>query len=246
MPSRGRINRNMCLVGPDNQEILSELAVINRMLPLADASVLELGCGGAEKTRAIAERTDVASITAVEIDKTQHQKNLEITDLPKVRFQSFGAEDIQAENNSYDIVMMFKSLHHVPANDLDAALKEIYRVLKPGGYSYISEPVFAGAYNEIMRLFHDEEIVRKQAFEAVKKIVDSGVFKLAEEFFFKNKLRLRSFEQYETGILGVTHTNHQINDETMNSIKKLFLSNESDEGFVFEIPNRIDLLRKPS
>lgn len=245
MTSSTRRIHNMLLKGSAKQPIANELEVINRMLSVAGGSILELGCGAAEKTRAIAERTEVAAITAVEIDPIQHKKNLELKDLPKVNFKSYGAQAILEADNSFDIVMMFKSLHHVPGESMDQALKEIQRVLKPGGYAYISEPVFAGEFNEIMRVFHDEEVVRQHAFEAVARAVNNGVFELEEEFFFRNIIKFRSFERYESGILSVTHSDHDLDDETLAEVKRRFLQHESDKGFVFEVPNRVDLLKKP-
>ncbi|NNL84587.1 MAG: class I SAM-dependent methyltransferase [Myxococcales bacterium] len=64
--------------------------------------------------------------------------------MPKYCFADFGAEAIAAPDASFDVVMLFKSLHHVPVQMMDAALNEIARVLKPDGTAYISEPVFAG------------------------------------------------------------------------------------------------------
>jgi hypothetical protein len=43
----------------------------------------------------------------------------------------------------------------------------------------------------------------------------------------------------------VTHTDHQLDEHTLQQVKERFLSHKSDAGFVFEIPNRIDLLKKP-
>lgn len=56
--------RNMTISGPLQQEIHEEMAVIERMLQLENAHILELGCGAAEKTRQIAERTKVAEVIA--------------------------------------------------------------------------------------------------------------------------------------------------------------------------------------
>ena len=57
-------------------------------------------------------------------------------------------------------------------------MAEIHRVLKPDGLAYISEPVFAGEFNEIIRLFHDELAVREAAFAAVGRAVATGRFEL--------------------------------------------------------------------
>ena len=235
----------MQFINPEPQPVLKEIDVIDRMLTLNEAHILELGCGAATKTRLVAENFNVAKITAVEIDPIQHEKNLKIADMPKTEFKSYGAQDIAEADEVFDIVMMFKSLHHVPAESMDQALAEIRRVLKPGGVAYFSEPVFAGAFNEIIRPFHNEELVRSQAFSALGRAVDEGVLELEEEFFFDNVMKMASFKQFEAGILNATFLDHQLDDALLADVKRRFMEHESEDGFVFQVPNRVDLLVKP-
>lgn len=236
----------MQIQGPDEQTVASEFEVLTRMLPYEGARILELGCGAAEKTREIAERTEVSEIVAAEIDPIQHAKNLQIEDLPRVSFKSFAAEAIEQPDDSFDIVLMFKSLHHVPTTVMDKALSEVCRVLKPGGLAYISEPVFAGSFNEIIRLFHDESTVRQAAFDAVVRAVESRKVELVEEFFFTNVIKLKHFGQFEAGVLNVTHTDHDLTPELLEAVKKKFEGYRGENGYVFDAPNRVDLLRKPT
>ena len=235
---------SMQLSGPTKQPVCDELQVIAELLPLDGARLLELGCGAAEKTRQIVEHSDVLEIVAAEVDQIQHRTNLQRYDLPKVSFKSYGAEAIDEPDNSFDCVLMFKSLHHVPVPMMDTALAEIARVLKPGGLAYISEPVFAGEFNEIIRLFHDESLVRREAFEAMQRAVAGGVLELADERFFENRIRLQSFSQFEQGILNVTHTEHNVTPELLDLVRSKFESYRGPDGYVFEIPNRVDLLRR--
>ena len=235
----------MQIQGPPETEITTEFDVLTRLLPLEGARLLEIGCGAAEKTRQIAECANVGGIVAAEVDAIQHAKNLEIDDLPTVTFESFGAEAIPEPDESFDIVLMFKSLHHVPVSAMDDAMSEIRRVLVPGGLAYISEPVFAGNFNEVIRLFHDESGVRLAAFEAVVRAVETKRFELVEEISFTNVFELKHFGQFEAGVLNVTHTEHDLTPERLQEVKEKFESFGSDEGYVFEIPNRVDLLRKP-
>ncbi len=214
----------MRIEGPATQPFEDEFEVIQQYLPLAGARILELGCGAAEKTRQLAERCDVAEIVAAEVDQQQHKKNLQIDDLPKVIFKAFGAEAIEADDASFDIVLMFKSLHHVPIPQMHKALVEIHRVLRPGGLLYVSEPVFAGAFNEIIRLFHDEEAVRSAAFNALEAAVASGKFTLAAEHHFMNRIKMQSFSQFEAGILNVTHTDHSLTPQCLAEVKARFES----------------------
>jgi ubiquinone/menaquinone biosynthesis C-methylase UbiE len=236
----------MQLLGPEPQDITEEIDVLLRMLPFDGAKVLELGCGAAEKTRQIAEQTAVEEIVAAEVDEIQHEKNLAVKDLPKVTFTSFGAEAIDAPDASFDIVLMFKSLHHVPIPLMDQGMQEIRRVLKPGGLVYVSEPVFAGDFNEVIRLFHDESTVRQAAFDAMVRAVEGNVLELSEEYFFKNVVRLNHFGQFEKGILNATFMDHRISDELLAEVRARFESYGGPDGYVFEVPNRVDLLRKPA
>jgi ubiquinone/menaquinone biosynthesis C-methylase UbiE len=185
---------DMRLRDPDSRTVCSERDVYNELLPLAGARVAELGCGRAELTRAIAEEFPTTQITALEVDAIQHARNLAINDLANVRFVAGGAEALPLDDDSVDLVLMFKSLHHVPSDLLDTALEEVRRVLVLGGLAYISEPVFAGEYNEIMRIFHDEERVRAAAFSAITRSVATGALEFVTERFFNTPLRrLRSF-----------------------------------------------------
>lgn len=158
--------RSMRLKNAAVTDVLDRAEVYRSLLQLADERALELGCGAADLTREIATRTPGVSITALEVDRIQHEKNVRIADLPNVTFRSGGAEAIPAPDASFDIVLMFRSLHHVPVESMDEALREIRRVLRPGGLAYFEEPVFDGEYSEMARVFHDEEFVRRQAFLA--------------------------------------------------------------------------------
>jgi len=224
--------------------VCDEYAVIVAELPLVGAQVLELGCGKAEKTRAIAQTGKVASILALEVDAIQHARNLQIADLPNVNFCHGAAEAIPAADNSFDIVMMFKSLHHVPTNKMDLALDEICRVLKPGGLAWISEPVYAGEFNEILRLFHDEKQVREAAFAAIRRSVDDARLALVKQRFFSTPSHFENFEHFEKRIIRVTHTNHQLSPQQLFAVRSQFEKHMTLHGADFRSPLRIDILCK--
>src|SRR5690349_5136121 len=86
--------------------------VYERLLPLAGAEILDLGCGKAEVARAIAASAKGVRVTAMEVDRVQHEANLAAPQLDNLAFELGGAEKIPAADESYDIVMMNKSLHH--------------------------------------------------------------------------------------------------------------------------------------
>ncbi len=222
-----------------------EADIYNRLLALDDKHILELGCGSAVITRNIATEGENRKITALEVDEIAHGNNLQMTDLPNVTFALAGAQSIPLEDASVDIVFMFKSLHHVPLDQMNMAMQEIKRVLKPGGLAYISEPIFAGAFNEILRLFHDERIVREAAFNTVKQAVEDELFELVEQVFFNSPMQFDSFADFENRIIGATHTQHHLSDEIYALVKERFAQHVGSEGAKFWMPIRVDLLRRP-
>ena len=236
----------MRIQNPEVEGVVKEAEIYTRLLPLEGARIIELGCGPAAHTRAIAEGGRPAAILACEVDTIQHEKNLAITDLPTVTFTHAGAENIPAEDGSADIVMMFKSLHHVPLELMDTAMQEIRRVLRPGGLAYISEPVYAGDFNEVLRLFHDEKAVREAAFATVRKAVDEGVLELVGQHFFNTPNDFADFADFEQRIIGVTHTDHRLSPEQLQAVREKFEGFMGPEGARFVMPIRVDLLRRPA
>jgi len=225
----------------------SDFDQIGELLPLDGARLLELGCGAAFTTRRLAESFPLRQIVAMEVDQIQHQKNLLIPDLPDVTFQYGGAQDIALPDESVDAVIMLKSLHHVPTEDMEKAFSEISRVLRPGGHAYISEPVYAGDFNDILRLFNDEKRVREAAFEAIRRVVDSGQLALEREIHFHATTRFEGFEEFEHRILGATHSTFDVDEALYAQVKERFMPHVADDGIAeFLSPLRVDLLRKPA
>jgi len=232
----------MRIADPDVSLVSDERDILNELLSLPGASVLELGCGKADKTRLVAQTA--ASVLALEVDAIQLAHN-QASDAPgNVRFEYGGAEAIPAADGSFDVVMMFKSLHHVPTELMDSALSEIRRVLKTGGLAYISEPVYAGDFNDILRLFHDEKAVRDAAFAAELKAVSTQKLSLVKQTFFLQPMHFEDFSQYEDRILKVTHTDHKLMPERVDTVRTKFNQHMSPDGATFHMPIRVDLFTK--
>ena len=221
-----------------------ESEIYNRLLSLDGKHILELGCGSAEITRNIAASGADRKVTALEVDVIAHEKNLQITDLPNVTFGLSGAQAIPLEDESVDVVFMFKSLHHVPLALMQPSMREIRRVLNTGGLAYISEPIFAGEFNEILRLFHDEQEVREAAFNTLEKAVDDGLFSLVEEVFFNSPMRFENFAEFEENTIKATHSYHTLDEKLYDLVKQRFEQHIGPDGAHFLMPMRVDLLQK--
>ena len=66
----------MLISSPNIQHECEESEVYTSVLSLAGARIVELGCGAAQNTMAIAATDPGIEITAYEVDRIQHQKNL--------------------------------------------------------------------------------------------------------------------------------------------------------------------------
>ena len=120
---------------------------------------------------------------------------------------------------------------------------EIARILRPGGRLYVSEPVFAGAFNEVIRPFHDEQAVREAAFAAEQRAVSSGLLALVQQRFFLSPNHFHDFAEFEQRLIGASYADHQLDAATYNEVKRRFMRHMSDDGARFEAPMRVDLLR---
>lgn len=234
----------MQIAAPHIELNCAEAEVYERLLPLDNKHILELGCGNAAKTRDIAKKGINRRITALEVDVIAHENNLRASDLPNVRFILAGAQAIPLQDESVDIVLMFKSLHHVPLEFMEDSLREIRRVLKPAGLAYISEPVFAGDFNEILSLFNNEKEVREAAFKTLKSAVDAGWFHLVEEKFFNTPRRYRDFGEFENTIINASHSHHRLDADMYARVRQSFEKHMGEDGALFLTPVRVDLLKK--
>jgi SAM-dependent methyltransferase len=224
--------------------ITDELELLDGLVDLAKhPRIIELGCGAAQLSRKLLERFAASEVTALEVDQRQHAKNLAWPQ-DRLRFVQAGAQAIPFGDGDFDLAMMLKSLHHVPLDLLDAALAEVHRVLRPEGLLYVSEPVFAGALNEVMRLFHDEEAVRAAALAALHRAVASGAWELVAEQHFETPVHYRDFAEFERRLIAVTFVDHRLDAETLRAVRERFEPHLTVDGASFVRPMRVNLLKR--
>ena len=224
--------------------IADEVAFLQSLVPLEGAHLAELGCGKADFARALIARAGVAKVDAFEVDRIQHGKNLASGADAKLAFRMGGAEKIDLADASIDAVVMMKSLHHVPMEHLDRALAEIRRVLKPGGWLYVSEPVYAGEFNDIVKLFHDEGEVRAAAYAALRRAGAARVLQPEMEKVFMAPLAFRDFDDFADKVIGATHSEHVLTAERLAEVRSRFEAHVKPGGAKFTRPMRVNLMRR--
>ena len=221
-----------------------ELIVLNRLVPLAAQDIIELGCGAARLARELLARYPATRVTGLEVDAIQHARNL-AAPAERLRFIAAGAQAIPLPDAQFDLALMLKSLHHVPQSIMDQALAEVHRVLRPGGHLYVSEPVFAGALNEITRLFNDEQAVRAAAQAALDQALATGAWAQVAERRFDMPAHFADFAAFERRMLDVTFAERHLDSELRERVRARFESHVGIGGAHFERPMHVRLLRKP-
>jgi SAM-dependent methyltransferase len=98
-------------------------------------SVLELGCGTGYFTRELARSG--ADIIAIDVSPELLQIARTNCSAPNVRYEIQNACELSYPDSVFDSVVGSSVLHHL---EIEGALREIYRVLKPGGTICFTEP----------------------------------------------------------------------------------------------------------
>jgi SAM-dependent methyltransferase len=96
--------------------------------------ILDLGCGTGRFSVPLAERFG-AAVIGVEPSEKMRSEALASSAHPRVTYLSGSGEAIPCRSESVDAALLSMVLHHI--RDLPAALRELRRVLKPGGLVFV-------------------------------------------------------------------------------------------------------------
>lgn len=110
---------------------------------------LEYGCGEGSQSFLLA-RKGAESVTGIDLSQVAVASATEkarAEDLPNVDFRVMNAEQLEFEDDSFDLVCGSAILHHL---DLDNAYSELARVVRPDGRGIFIEPL---GHNPLINLY---------------------------------------------------------------------------------------------
>jgi len=227
----------------DATRIDDELDLLAALVPLDGQRIVELGCGAAALARKLLLRCPGSHVTGIEVDSRQLAKNLAAPQAGLV-FVAGVAQAIALADAAFDLALMLKSLHHVPQPAMAQALAEAARVLRPGGHLYVSEPVYAGAFNEVMRLFNDEGETRAAAQAAIDAALKNGPWEQVAERRFTMPVVFEDFADFERRMMRPTFADHHIDDAKLAQVRAAFEPHLRAGPARFDRPMHVRLLRK--
>jgi ubiquinone/menaquinone biosynthesis C-methylase UbiE len=137
--------------------------------------VLEIGCGGGTGVSIILKQFGAAAVDAFDLDPRmvaravrRHARH------PSVHLWVADCTAIPVPDAVYDAVFDFAIIHHVP--DWRAALREVARVLKPGGRFYAEEALGRLITHPVTRIFLDHpQLDRFEAPDFERGLADAGL-----------------------------------------------------------------------
>jgi len=150
-------------------------------LSLENKSIIEAGCGAGYGLKLIYKNFHPESLTGFDIlpeelelaRKRNIPAKLLISDITNINLRS----------STYDATFVLTVLHHVP--DYSKALKEIHRILKPGGILLIDDlnKRAIDFFRIFLRVKHPKK-ARFEWFELYRAIKDAGFKVLRKKIFF--------------------------------------------------------------
>jgi ubiquinone/menaquinone biosynthesis C-methylase UbiE len=218
----------------NNVEISGEL------LDLEGKTVADVGCGEGRFTRILAARA--AHVTGIDINEDSLAR---ATAHPDNAGRHARAEDMPFDDNSLDVVVFSNSLHHVAPEMMTKAMTEAHRVLKPGGFLYVMEPVAQGRYFEATRQVNDEREVRVQAQAAVEGAAQ-GNFAKVTELTYAARREYDSFEEWADAQVRRGEKRRKLLEADPEGARRAFVegARHEDGKLVFDQLSRVALLQK--
>jgi ubiquinone/menaquinone biosynthesis C-methylase UbiE len=167
--------------GGQQEAILTATLDAAELLP--GHSLIDVGCGTGKLVVAAARQIGQAG-TAIGVDATPEMIDLALARATEHRsaaqFRLGVAESLPAETASMDAVTSSYFFHHLPSDVKYAAIREMWRVLKPGGRLVITDygrpRTLFGFIASIPMRFDFHEYVRPQLRGELERIIkDEGL-----------------------------------------------------------------------
>jgi len=177
--------------------------LINYFKDIIINTVLDVGSGCGGFIPLLKQTFPDAKITGVDPDisslETARQK------FPEVNFLEMEAENLQFEDNYFDVATISMALHHLPG--VKKGLKEMRRVVKPEGWIIINEMISnnLNPAQEVHKLYHHFRsridmltgVYHRKSFtkEAILQMLKSS--NIYVQFFFEYKKSINLVEKPE-------------------------------------------------
>ncbi len=220
-----------------NQEVFAEY------LKPQGARLLDVGCGAGRLSRLLTEMG--ARVSGIDPGAAQLQRARMVEPAGDETYVEGIAQDLPFDNASFDIVVFFNSLHHIPAPGMAAGLAEANRVLRRGGILFIAEPVAAGPFHEMQKPFHDETEVRALALEAARRHGETD-YTNPRHITYLGGAKFESFVSFRAGQIAIDAERGGLDKTQVAELRERFehFGLRRDDGIYFDQPMQAIIMEK--
>ena len=224
-------------------ELRSNKSVLNEALELKGLRIADIGSGAGEMVRYMTRQG--ARVTGLECGDLQLEKARSFpAEGDEVYLQGVGQQQ-PFDDDSFDVVTFFNSLHHVPLEHMAGALAEARRVVKPGGTVYVGEPIASGRGFELNAPIDDETSVRAAAYDAIRNASTHGLRQL-REIFYDTVYHYENFAAFKDNMIRIDPRRRArfeaIEDDLRSAFERLGIADK--DGIRFDQPMRVNVLQK--
>lgn len=211
---------------------------------LSGRRLADVGCGHGALARRLAgmgaevigldpQQTAVTAAMAADVDSG-------------ARFVAAAGEALPLPDGALDDLVYFNALHHVPARDLDAALAEAHRTLKPGGRLLAVEPIAEGPLFELTRVVEDETAVRQAADDALARAHAGAGWRLVARREYSAPVKYAGFQAFRDGLVKVDPARETAVAAQEDWLRARFdaWARAADGAFWLDQPTRATLLQR--
>ena len=159
------------------------LKIIDDSVKLKNKVILEIGCGGGNKTVQIAKMCKM--VVAIDnnlpriLDAKKENQSSNIT------YTQSSANPLLFEDKSFDVVIFTLSLHHLSKNEMRSAIKEAIRVTVSSGIIIFLEPTNNGSFEAAIIFGSSDGDERLQKAYAYFEILNTKGYREIYEGFWK-------------------------------------------------------------
>ena len=159
------------------QELISQANV------KPDQHILDIGCGTGTLVVLLKRRYAAAEVAGLDPDpKALHRARSKVRRAGvSVQLDQGFADQLPYKEQSFDRVFSSFMFHHLAGQDRENALKEVMRVLKPGGSFHLLDFVADhGSHGFLTRLVHSHAELKDNTDERILQLMNSAGFAKAE------------------------------------------------------------------
>ena len=128
-------------------------------IPDKTGTILDVGCGKGATTKFLTRFYPTEHVTGINISKKQLETAR--SNLPGVRFLLMDAVSLEFEDARFDAAICVEAAFHFRTRE--QFLREVFRVLKPGGWLVLSDLLMTQAAERDRPLHHEENYVASPA-----------------------------------------------------------------------------------